>query len=573
MRRAVVNERCAVWFVVVLVGLVVPASARGQATLERFLHEAAPIGGAWDAAESGSRFPALDLEPAARTGSRVGEERDPHPDGSSRRAAGSAARDHHGEQDGLPRARPEGPEHAAASRGEPGRSGSWLGSELADGRYEVVDTLREGEEGIVYLAHDLNLDAHVEVEVPRGAADADPDSAIQFVRDARGLARLEHPHLVRVTAIGTHHDAPFLITEHFSGGSLRFRRPVGPDGRPAPAAPATLGQWLAEVAAALDYLRSQDRVHGRLTPASILFDAQGRPYLGGFGLSQAVACARVQDDTRPPEEHADQRALAATVYEMLSGRTPGRGPTSAPPDLRRACPSIPAALASVVMRGMSRNPSDRFADCSSFARAALSAAREPSPPDVSATGTPSRVETRRPERVGGLAAGAAVTLAWSGERPRSYVALGVAGSMMLVVAGTQARRKRPHRRAPSTTAPSRQVVGRRLRKLAALVGCGEPPRRPGLPVAPPARGTTHEAGPPGRIPSLLAGHPVASAADKVLGHPSLGKALCRNTEPDEARDVPRVPLARRLLPLASSLPVLSFLRPAQPPATRRRRAS
>src|SRR5690606_36590780 len=91
---------------------------------------------------------------------------------------------------------------------------------------------------------------------------------------------------------------------------------------------------------------------------------------------------------------ADQYALAATVYELLSGRPPFErrtqpGPpiqTSAtePPELCRICPSISEALTSAVHRGLSRDPEHRFPDCTTFARAVVSAAHQPGPTALAA---------------------------------------------------------------------------------------------------------------------------------------------------------------------------------------------
>lgn len=353
---------------------------------------------------------------------------------------------------------------------EPGdEATSWKGGELADGRYQIVDTLRDDPTGSVYLAHDRNLDTHVIVEVPNLAKGASSTRSARFVQAIRALARLAHPHLVRVTEVGTRGGRPYVISEHLSGGSLKFRRPVGPSGRPEPMPVETLPEWLPAVAGALDYLHSQERTHADLKPANILFDAQGRAYLGGLGMAEATAVA--SHDSR-----ADQRSLARTVYALLSGQ-PCQEPqdasaTPAQPHrpLHLVVPSVSEPLSQVVERGLSPDPAERFPDCAAFARAALSAAQRGSEP-------------RRGEKAA-LAGGATQPLkvrrggSGNAEGPRepsyarSLVAAGLLGSTLIAAVGAGSRRR---------SARSKPTTIRRPRPRA-LTGpqaeAATPPERP-----------------------------------------------------------------------------------------------
>lgn len=306
--------------------------------------------------------------------------------------------------------------------GQPASStpGSWKGLELANGRYQIVDTLREGTTGVVYLAHDRNLDTDVVVEVPTlppeqgGGA-----SAERFLHAVRSLARLVHPHLVKVTEVGARNGIPFVIAEHRAGGSLRFRRPVGSDGRPAPMSPRTLDPWLVDISEALDYLHTRNLVHRAVCPANIIFDENGRVALGGFGMSQALAewskpgapvpKSRLEHgpqagtapvlapeivEGKPVDGKADQFALAATVYELLSGHapfarrsqdggtTPGDEAGRIPTALSQITPAISEPLSTAIQRGLARDPKLRFPDCPTFARAVLSAARASRPTEI-----------------------------------------------------------------------------------------------------------------------------------------------------------------------------------------------
>src|SRR5215470_9360133 len=116
---------------------------------------------------------------------------------------------------------------------------NWVGATL-DGRYRVAARLGEGGMGFVYKARDSRLDADVVIKVPRPSMLEDPTFADRFAREIRSLVRLEHPHIVRVSDVGTHDGLPFAVMQFLPGGSLRDRQRRGPDGRPVPMAPADL---------------------------------------------------------------------------------------------------------------------------------------------------------------------------------------------------------------------------------------------------------------------------------------------------------------------------------------------
>ena len=289
-----------------------------------------------------------------------------------------------------------------------GPSTSWLGLELSGGRYHVNDMLGEGGPSIVYRAYDRNLGVDVAIEVPRRPSLVDPAFSARFLRAVRTLAQQTHPHLVKITDTGMHGEAPFAVAEYLPGGSLKSRRRVGLDGLPAPMDPESLAAWLPDVAGTLDFLHAQGQAHRDVRPANILFDAQGKVYLGGLGMSAGVAESIETAPGRLPAEagmtsgspgymapeqimgqaadgRADQYALAVIVYEWLSGRRPFDGPTATavlvqqatqePPALHQVCPTVSEPLSAVVHRGLSRDPESRFSDCIAFARAVLAAAR------------------------------------------------------------------------------------------------------------------------------------------------------------------------------------------------------
>ncbi|MHC5538304.1 hypothetical protein ACYOEI_08755, partial [Singulisphaera rosea] len=103
---------------------------------------------------------------------------------------------------------------------------AWLGLELSDGRYQIIEALGEGASGSTYRARDREVQADVDIEVPHRPAVGEAAFSDRFVREVQELSSLTHPHLVKVTEVGRRRDSPFAVAAHLSGGSLRFRRPT-----------------------------------------------------------------------------------------------------------------------------------------------------------------------------------------------------------------------------------------------------------------------------------------------------------------------------------------------------------
>lgn len=288
-------------------------------------------------------------------------------------------------------------------------SASWVGRLLGD-RYQVTAKLGEGGMGFVYQAHDLRLDCIVVLKVPRPHLLDDAEFAQRFDREIRSLVRLRHPHVVPISDVGRHDGTPFAVMQYLAGGSLENR--LYPDRSEAavPLPPYQLSEWLPPVTAALDFIHQQGFIHRDIKPGNILFDENGNAFVSDFGVVKTVTeKANRQSHSltgtgmvigtphyMAPElvmgercdGRVDQYALAATVYQVLSGRVPVDGPTPAAilvkqtkedaPALDQIVQGIPEGLASAVRKGLAKDPRQRFASCSDFAAAVLAAV--PAPP-------------------------------------------------------------------------------------------------------------------------------------------------------------------------------------------------
>ena len=293
-------------------------------------------------------------------------------------------------------------------------------------RYEILRPLGEGGMGKVYLAKDKRFGKQVVVKVPTMEA-GDKDFKDRFMREIASLATLEHLHIVTTVDWGEIEGIPFLVLRYLSGGSLRDRI-TDAQGFYKPMPLEGLNQWLPQIASALDFIHTKNWVHRDLKPDNILFDEAGNPYLADFGIAKALEGAPMGVKTTmgafigtpqymAPEMHlgkgigprADQFGLAVLVYEALAGKIPFAGTTptaifvevmqgKARP-IHELVPGIPLEKSNALMKGITKEPRDRYGSCVEFANAitgsmlarGASSARSETPSRVVIPGT--RMET------------------------------------------------------------------------------------------------------------------------------------------------------------------------------------
>ncbi len=263
-------------------------------------------------------------------------------------------------------------------------------------RYEILRPLGEGGMGKVYLAKDKRFGKQVVVKVPTMEA-GDKDFKDRFMREIASLATLEHPHIVTTVDWGEIEGIPFLVLRYLGGGNLRDRI-TDAQGYYKPMPLEGLNQWLPQIASALDFIHTKNWVHRDLKPDNILFDEAGNPYLADFGIAKALEGAPMGVKTTmgafigtpqymAPEMHlgkgvgprADQFGLAVLVYEALAGKIPFAGATptaifvevmqgKARP-IHELVPGIPLEKSNALMKGITKEPRDRYGSCVEFANA------------------------------------------------------------------------------------------------------------------------------------------------------------------------------------------------------------
>jgi serine/threonine protein kinase len=261
------------------------------------------------------------------------------------------------------------------------------------GRYHILEQLGEGGMATVYKAFDTRLETDVAVKVIRTEklTEETRERALKrFEREAKALARLTHPNIVKVTDFGEYQGKPYLVMPYLSGGTLKERL-----GKPVPWQDAF--RMLAPIARALEYAHQRDVIHRDVKASNILITDSGQPMISDFGIAKILTLDETVDLTgtgmgigtpeyMAPEQwngkttpQSDQYSLGIVLYEMLTGRKPYTAETPAAILLKQAteplprpsryAPDLPEAVEKILIKALGRDLKDRYADMGGFASA------------------------------------------------------------------------------------------------------------------------------------------------------------------------------------------------------------
>ena len=146
--------------------------------------------------------------------------------------------------------------------------------------HEVLGEIGRGGMGIVYRARDIRLGRVVALKTLVEAGQATRDQLDRFLDEARAVARLRHPNIVAIHAIGEHEGRPYFSLEYVEGGNLAQRLAGGP------LSPRQAAELVESLAHAVHAAHRAGIVHRDLKPSNVLLTAEGVPKVGDFGLAK-----------------------------------------------------------------------------------------------------------------------------------------------------------------------------------------------------------------------------------------------------------------------------------------------
>jgi hypothetical protein len=283
--------------------------------------------------------------------------------------------------------------------------------------FELMELLGRGGMGIVFRARERALDREVALKVLALDPVFAPEAYGRFEREAKLAAKLDHPNIVPIFAVGQGQSIAYYTMRLVRGGTLESILA----GKKALEFDYCV-RVLRDVAAALDHAHRQGVVHRDIKPANILLGESGHAMVADFGIAKALgnttgnatgtgiigSPAYMSPEQWRGDEldgRADQYALAVVAYEMLSGVRPFETArvedlltlhlSAEMPDITAIRPALPASTDAALRRAMSKLSSERFSTVTGFVEAL--AGRRPAGPSPNTARGP-RYEPKRKSR-------------------------------------------------------------------------------------------------------------------------------------------------------------------------------
>ena len=277
------------------------------------------------------------------------------------------------------------------------------------GRYRIIDEIGRGAMGVVYKAHDPNLDIVLALKVLKKERLTNEPFVRRFLAEARALGRLDNPEIVRIFNVDRDGDEVYIAMEFIQGepiSSLMKKQSFTPD------AIADFGSKIAE---ALDYAHKKGIIHRDVKPSNIVCTTDGKLKITDFGIAHIEDPSGVEETQageilgtpaymspeqvlgRPVDGRSDLFSLGIILYEMATGARPFQGQgmnavfnaitSDAPSPIHTISQTIPRPLSDVIMKCLNKAPEARHSDGRDLAVALRSAVAAPKP-TVSGTTVP-----------------------------------------------------------------------------------------------------------------------------------------------------------------------------------------
>lgn len=252
------------------------------------------------------------------------------------------------------------------------------------GPYRIIEQLGQGGMATVYKAYHAALDRYVALKVLHPAFHEDPNFTARFQREARVVAKLEHPSIVPVYDYAEQEKRPFLVMKYIEGETLKARLSRGP------LTAAEITQVVDAVGSALAYAHKQGILHRDIKPSNVLINNDGGMYLADFGLARIAQAGEstLSSDSimgtpqyiSPEQARGDKDLDGGTdiysfgvmLYEMVVGQVPFNADTPfsivhdhiyTPLPLPRSInKKVPESVERVLLKALAKERADRYED-------------------------------------------------------------------------------------------------------------------------------------------------------------------------------------------------------------------
>lgn len=250
------------------------------------------------------------------------------------------------------------------------------------GPYRIIEQLGQGGMATVYKAYHASLDRYVAIKVLHPAFGEDPSFTARFQREARVVAKLEHPNIVPIYDYAEHEKRPYLVMKFIEGNTLKAKLDKDP---------LTSKEILTVVEAvgsALAYAHRQNVLHRDIKPSNVLVADDGQIYLADFGLARI---AQLGESTlsgdmiigtpqyispeqamgvKDLDERTDLYSFGVMLYELVVGKVPFNADTpfsiihdhiySPLPLPRKVNPNVSEQVERVLLKALAKNRLDRY---------------------------------------------------------------------------------------------------------------------------------------------------------------------------------------------------------------------
>lgn len=250
------------------------------------------------------------------------------------------------------------------------------------GPYQIIEQLGQGGMASVYKAYHAALDRYVALKVLHQAFNEDSTFIGRFQREARVVAKLEHPNIVPVYDYAEHEGRPYLVMKFIEGDTLKARMTAGP------LSSKEIEQVVETVGAALGYAHRQGVLHRDIKPSNVLISNENIIYLADFGLARIAQAGESTLSTDSvmgtpqyisPEQAMGKKDLDAKtdiysfgvmLYEMVVGQVPFSADTPfsiihdhiyTPLPLPQSVnPNVPEPVQRVLLKALAKDRNDRY---------------------------------------------------------------------------------------------------------------------------------------------------------------------------------------------------------------------